>query len=73
MDDLYVDGEALNDFGFQAHGVIYGLSLLTNGLVWPCGGIWVDSSSTTSTTWSDTSSTSSTTWTESSGGIFGDC
>lgn len=73
MDETYVGGEALNDFGFQAHGVTYGLSLLTNGLLWQCGLIWANSNSTTSTTWSNTSSTSSTTWTDSSGGIFGDC
>lgn len=66
MIDASVRGEAVITNGLEAETsagpILSGLGLLTFGFVWECSAIWLDTTSTTTTTWTD-----------STGGIFGDC
>lgn len=53
MLDVTIQGQALNDFGFEALGTIAGLGLNTFGFLWPCDAIWVNSESSITTTWTN--------------------
>ncbi len=49
--DVTVQGQALNDFGFEALNTIAGLGLNTFGFLWPCDAIWSSAQDAITTTW----------------------
>lgn len=59
--DVTIQGQALNDFGFEALNTISGLGLNTFGFLWPCDEIWQPlDNDVTSTTWMDCGGTPAT-------------
>jgi len=67
--NVYVEGNALETYGFEAFGAFSAPGLLTFGLVWGCGEIWSTTEQSVSTSWSTSESAISTSWASSETGI----
>lgn len=71
---FFVYGEPLETFGFENHGVVNGVGLVTRGLVWQYFDLWMDMDyySNLSSTWVDAAGSSiSTTWSSVQFGMWG--
>ena len=49
--DATIQGQALESHGLVALRTVEGLGLVTNGLLWPCAGIWEPTEDPLVTTW----------------------
>lgn len=76
LNNFFVYGESLEDFGMCVRKAADGLGLVTRGFLWTGGNIWfnIDANSPITTTWTLSFSGASltTTWTPSQYGLFGE-